>query len=255
MRFGILQFDGTEKYYALDGQHRLSAIKTLLDRNDPLSDGTPEDFEDDELSVIVVVQNEEDSDGNFMKKYRRLFSYLNRYAKKTNQSTNIIMDEDDTFAIITRRLITDHSFFQSDAFRQKESTRIKTEKGKNLKTGDSYFTSIETLYNMNIALLSSDTRLTIGWGPASDEGDKLKTFVRFRPSSEEYIDSLYDELKIYWDSLLEELPILHSDPTKMRFHEITDRNNKGWNGSFTVLAHRTTDVSRNSAGITQQKTL
>ena len=44
--FGILQFDGTEKYYALDGQHRLAAIKTLLDRNNPLSDGAPKNFED-----------------------------------------------------------------------------------------------------------------------------------------------------------------------------------------------------------------
>ena len=37
--FGVLKFDGTQKYYALDGQHRLSAIKTLLDRNNQLSDG------------------------------------------------------------------------------------------------------------------------------------------------------------------------------------------------------------------------
>ena len=80
--FGILQFDGTEKYYALDGQHRLAAIKTLLDRNNPLSDGAPENFEDDELSVIVVVPSEKDSNEVFMQKYRRLFSYLNRYAKK-----------------------------------------------------------------------------------------------------------------------------------------------------------------------------
>ena len=196
--FGILQFDGTEKYYALDGQHRLSAIRTLLDRNDPLSDGAPEDFEDDEISVIVVVPSKKDSNGIFMKKYRRLFSYLNRYAKKTDQATNIIMDEDDTFAIITRRLITEYSFFQSDARRQMESTKIKTEKGKNLKTGDSYFTSIETLYDMNIALLSSTKRQTIGWGPDNED----------------------------WDGLLAELPVLQSDPTKMRFHEITDRKNK-----------------------------
>ena len=231
--FGVLQFDGTEKYYALDGQHRLSAIRTLLDRNNPLSDGAPEKFEDDELSVIVVVPNEGDSNEDFMKKYRRLFSYLNRYAKKTDQRTNIIMDEDDTFAILTRRLITENSFFQSDAYRQKKSEKIKTTKGKNLTMGDTYFTSIETLYEMNIALLSSSKRLSIGWGPDSDEGKDLKTFIRFRPSSEEYIDSLYDELSMYWEGLLEELPVLNSDPPKMRFHEITDRDKK--NGTDHLL--------------------
>ena len=62
--FGLLKFDGTQKYYALDGQHRLSAIKTLLDRTNPLSDGSPENFENDEFSVIVVVPSPSDSNEN-----------------------------------------------------------------------------------------------------------------------------------------------------------------------------------------------
>lgn len=223
--FGVLKFDGTQKYYALDGQHRLSAIKTLLERTESASDGAPIGIENDEISVIVVVPNQEDSKETFMQKYRRLFSNLNRYAKPMDQATNIIMDEDDTFAILTRRLITDYAFFHSDARRQLESDRIKTKKGKNLKTGDSYFTSIETLYEMNIELLSSSKRISMGWGPGSEEGPDLKTFKKFRPS-EEYIDSLYDELLIYWESLLAELPVLHSDPIKMRYHEITDRKDK-----------------------------
>ena len=223
--FGVLQFDGTQKYYALDGQHRLSAIKTLLDPNNSSSDGIPENFEHDEISVIVVVPSKGDSNETFMQKYRRLFSNLNRYAKPMDQATNIIMDEDDTFAILTRRLITDHTFFHSDACKQLESDKIKTTKGKNLKTGDSYFTSIETLYEMNIRLLSSSKRISTGWGLGSEEGPDLKTFKKFRPP-EEYIDSLYDELLIYWNGLLAELPILHNDPMKMRFHKITDRRDK-----------------------------
>ena len=66
--FGVLKFDGTQKYYALDGQHRLSAIKTLLDRSNPLSDGAPEDFENDEFSVIVIVPRIADSNEDFMPK-------------------------------------------------------------------------------------------------------------------------------------------------------------------------------------------
>ena len=223
--FGVLQFDGNQKYYALDGQHRLSAIKTLLNENNSSTDGIPENFEDDEISVIVVVPSKEDSNETFMQKYRRLFSNLNRYAKPMDQATNIIMDEDDTFAILTRRLITDNTFFHSDACKQLESDKIKTTKGKNLKTGDSYFTSIETLYEMNIRLLSSSKRISTGWGLGSEEGPDLKTFKKFRPP-EEYIDSLYDELLIYWNGLLAELPILHNDPMKMRFHKITDRRDK-----------------------------
>ena len=220
--FGVLKFDGTQKYYALDGQHRLSAIKTLLNQNDPPSDSSPTGFEEDEFSVIVIVPNREDSNETFRQKYRRLFSNLNRYAKAMDQATNIIMDEDDAFAILTRRLITEHAFFQS-AGRHRESRRIKTKKGKNLTTKDRYFTSIETLYEMNIALLSSSQRISNGWGPIREESTDMKTFKKFRPS-EEYIDSLYVELVIYWEALLTELPVLHSEPTQMRIHDLLNRN-------------------------------
>ena len=78
---------------------------------------------------------------------------------------------------------------------------------------------------MNIELLTSSKRISIGWGPGNEEGPDLKTFKKFRPP-EEYIDNLYDELLIYWEGLLAELPILHNDPMKMRYHEITDRKDK-----------------------------
>ena len=217
--FGVLKFDGAQKYYVLDGQHRLSAIKTLLDRSDPLSDDVPKDFENDELSVIVIVPNQQDSNETFMQKYRRLFSNLNRYAKATDPDTNIIMDEDDIFAIITRRLITENAFFKSSG-RQRESMRIKT-KGKNLTKNDSHFTSLSALYDMNIALLSSSQREPGGWGPISAEGENLQTFTRFRPS-EEYIDKLYAELVVYWEALLTEIPDLHKEPIQMRVHELEE---------------------------------
>ena len=224
--FGLLKFDGTQRYYALDGQHRLSAIKTLLDRTNPLSDGSPEDFENDEFSVIVVVPSQSDSNEEFMQKYRRLFTNLNRYAKKTDNATNIMMDEDDAFAILTRKLITNNAFFKSPELREKKSTRIKT-KSKNLSVNDPHFTSLETLYEMNITLLKSLQRETMGWGPPnSEEGPDLKNFIRFRPS-EEYIDVLYKELELYWDKLLVEIPDLHNVPTQMRVHDLVDDGNSG----------------------------
>ena len=221
--FGVLKFDGKQKYYVLDGQHRLSAIKTLLDRSDPLSYGAPEDLENDELSVIVIVPNQADSNETFMQKYRRLFSNLNRYAKSTDKDTNIIMDEDDAFAIITRRLITENTFFKSPGI-QKESRRIKT-KGKNLTKRDSHFTSLSTLYDMNIELLSSAERDPKNWGPISAEGMDRNIFIRFRPP-EEYIDDLYAELTMYWDVLLAEIPDLHNEPIQMRIHELEESEDK-----------------------------
>jgi DNA sulfur modification protein DndB len=76
--FGVLTFSGEQRYYALDGQHRLKAIKTLLEQSDPLSNFRPEGFGEEEISVLIVIKREEPLD-QFLESYRRLFSSLNRY--------------------------------------------------------------------------------------------------------------------------------------------------------------------------------
>jgi len=218
--FGVLKFDGTQSYYALDGQHRLAAIKSLTDRDCDVADDAPADFSSEEVTVLVVVPREAEEEDEFLKRYRRLFGNLNRYAKPMDQVTNIIMDEDDAFAIISRRLITDHEFFNTKTRRQRDSARIKTTKGKNLSRTDPYFTSLEALYAINIALLDSRIRRNSGWDA---NGEKLRDFQRFRPS-EERIDALYDELVLYWDALISVLPILENDPLSMRNHDAADPN-------------------------------
>jgi len=179
-----------------------------------LHSDAPEGFKDDEISVIIVVPAAAESLDEFRTRYRRLFGNLNRYAKPTDQVTNIIMDEDDAFAIVTRRLITEHKFFRFSG-KQKESQRIKTTKGKNLKPKDPYFTSLETLYAMNIALLASRERRNNGW---NTEGIKNpKEFCRFRPD-DPMLELLFEELKMYWDALIHVLPDLGKPPPAMRDH-------------------------------------
>jgi DNA sulfur modification protein DndB len=215
--FGVLSFDGTQNYYALDGQHRLKAIKALTDPTSELARNAPPDFKNEEVTVIVVVPRAAEDMKEFMIRYRRLFGNLNRYAKPMDNVTNIIMDEDDTFAIITRNLISDHDFFKWTG-RQRESARIKTEGGKNIRKTDSFFTSLETLYNMNSLLVSSVKRTSGGW---DSESSNIDTFKRFRPG-DDVIESLYAELKKYWDGLISELPILKKSPIEMRDHNCTE---------------------------------
>lgn len=220
--FGVLKFDGKQNYYALDGQHRLASIKALVDPNPNNDDprDAPAGFVDEEVSVIVVVPREDESSDEFLLRYRRLFGNLNRYAKPTDAVTNIIMDEDDAFAILTRRLITDHEFFRYEG-RQSESQKIKTKKGKNLRSQDPFFTTLETLYEMNITLLSSAYRKNHGWNP---EGvSQISGFRQFRPT-DEVLDSFFEELVLYWDAILEELPVLRESPNKMRDHSSDPSN-------------------------------
>lgn len=217
--FGVLRFSGDQNYYALDGQHRLRAIKSLLqpdDEAEPIE--PPSDFANEEISVLMVIRPPESAEDDWLQSYRRLFSSLNRYAKPTDKDTNIIMDEDDAFAILTRRLITNHDFFKAPG-RQIDSLRVQT-KGKALREGTSHFTSLQQLYDLNLALLSTPVRTNIGWESTPDAGRVTSTrqFVRFRPS-EDYIDELFQELVIYWNALIAAIPDLSLNPSDARNHQ------------------------------------
>ena len=209
--FGELAFQIDPRYFALDGQHRLKAIKELM--ADPA--GAPPGFAEEQVSVLVVVREHQNvDDGLWLQRYRRLFSSLNRYAKPTDTDTNIIMDEDDVFAILTRRLITDHEFFRAPSD-DGASVRVLT-KGKNLRTGAPQYTSLQTLYAMNKTLLLTPERRRI-WGRTGD----LKVILQSRPDEDD-IDRYYEALANQWDALLRAIPVLREEPERMRSHDVVD---------------------------------
>ena len=215
--FGVLSFDDYPRYYVLDGQHHVAAIKLLV--NGEASVEAPQGFDDDLLSVILVLREEHDTpEGEWMRRYRRLFSSLNRYAKPADQDTNIIMNEDDLFAIVTRRLITEHEFFQAPS-PERESFRVLT-KGKNVKAGMRHFTTLQTLYAVNEILLTTREReVRDGWSRSSEK----RSVKQIRPD-EDILDGYYTELEGYWDAILEALPVLREQPEKMRIHDIEEPN-------------------------------
>ena len=203
--FGLLRFDGGQSYYALDGQHRVTAIQTLL--NDPkqrekLGVVIPDGFANETISVIIMTTT--GSKEEWKKKYRRLFSALNRYAKPVDKDTIIAMDEDDLFAILTRRMVAEYPFFQweGDALLNEKLLC----KGKAIREGAPQFTSLQTLYAMNHELLKS----------AANESKWGKDFEKNRPENEDDIDAWFDELVETWNALFEAIPALNNDPSFMR---------------------------------------
>ena len=204
--FGVLTFDDTLKTYALDGQHRLTAINNLINET---PHEAPAGFSDEKISVIFVVPSEDTTRDEFLKSYRRLFSSLNRHAKPTDENTNIIMDEDDRFAIVTRRLFSECDFFKWDGL--DENPRIDTTRtNESLTAGSSAYATLIALYRMNITLL---------WDPELQEDEqtykKDHQLLQNTPSDAE-VDELYEYLDKIWDAILINLPDLYKAPSVMR---------------------------------------
>jgi DNA sulfur modification protein DndB len=124
---GILSFSGDEKLYALDGQHRLSGIRLALKEN--------RNLENQEISIIFIA-HQNTLEGK--QRSRRLFTILNKTARPVSKGEIIALDEDDTMAIITRRLIEEHPFFKGD--------RIAITKTSNMPLRNN--TSLTTIINL-----------------------------------------------------------------------------------------------------------
>lgn len=140
--FGVLTFDGSQQYFALDGQHRLKAIKDSLKKNPELGS---------EEICVILVSHYETPEGK--ERTRRLFTNINRYAKTTTKGENIALDEDDGFSIIVRRLINEHEFFKKDGrvivfTRNDQQGEIKIASGTIPVGHKKAFTTIATLYEM-----------------------------------------------------------------------------------------------------------
>lgn len=140
--FGVLTFDGTQAYFVLDGQHRLKAIKEAIKQNPDLG---KEDI------CVLIVTHYNNPEGR--RRTRRLFSNINRNAKQTGLAENIALDEDDGYAILTRRLLDDHEFLKEDGrvrviLAVGETGELKLA-GTNIpKTDKRAFTTLTVLYDL-----------------------------------------------------------------------------------------------------------
>lgn len=110
---GVLHFNGDEKIFPVDGQHRVEGIKAALREKSEIASET--------ISVILIGHN---NTPEGMEKSRRIFSTLNRYAKPVRLGDIIALDEDDIVAITTRIMLENFPLFTGDKIKASNSKSI-----------------------------------------------------------------------------------------------------------------------------------
>jgi len=142
---GFLVFNGSERMFAIDGQHRAAGIKIAYEEQIALHKVT--DLLGDQFSVIFVA-HVDDLPG--MKRTRKLFSDININAKPVAPGDRIKIDEQNLNAVVTRRLYANYSYFNPSGTKPTQEGNLisLTENPKLDNDDDTHFTNLLGLYTV-----------------------------------------------------------------------------------------------------------
>lgn len=136
---GFLSLTGSEKIFAIDGQHRVAGIKRALENG--------QSFGQDHVPVIFVGHKKSASG---LQRTRRLFTTLNKTAVPVRKRDIIALDEDDVMAIIARRLVETNPYFKDP--------KIAVIASQNIPAGNRVcLTTISSLYDILKQLFMLET--------------------------------------------------------------------------------------------------
>jgi len=172
--FGFLRLSGAEKIFAIDGQHRLAGIKKAVDEGTAVKS---------DLLPVILVGHKTTKKG--MQRTRRLFTTLNKTAVPVRKRDIIALDEDDAMAIVTRRLVEEHPWFQDPKIAIISSPNIPA-------TNKTALTTISSLYDI--------LKLIFSHHAGSDRN------LRFRRPTDERIDEFYKLAVGYFKAIAETFP-------------------------------------------------
>lgn len=137
---GILTLESGGEWNPLDGQHRIEAIRCAIRGKDHTGKDI-KDFEasrdlgDEDVTVIMIA----DCD---TQKARNIFTKINRHARKTSAGDNLLMDDDDIIAVLSREI-------GSDICGGRLIATSKNDIGDN----ERFFTTLKCLEQANLSIL------------------------------------------------------------------------------------------------------
>ena len=171
---GLMIFDGDEKMFAIDGQHRVAGIQ-LAYQEEMNKEENKRVLIDDQYSVVFVAHID---DRPGMKRTRKLFSDINKNAKPVAKRDKIIIDEQEIVSIVTRRVYAESKYFD-------KGNLIALSESTNLEPNDStHFTNITNLY---------------------DSIKRLKTLDRIPQKTNEWDEQNIQDFKAIVDQFLDDI--------------------------------------------------
>ena len=137
---GVITFSGGEVLTPLDGQHRIKALKYAIsgmnDKGEKLPFDSDADLANEDVCVILVPHE--------LRRSRKIFTTVNKYAKNTTTSENIIVNDDDVIACITRKVANEII-----------GANLVNIESNTLKGRTGCFTTLTTIYYITEAILTS----------------------------------------------------------------------------------------------------
>ena len=165
-KIGFVSIDGG-KLVVLDGQHRFLALREAKDGK--MIGEHANEIVNDEVCVILI---EHESD----LKTRRIFNTVNRYAKTTSRGDNIITSEDDGWAIVARRMLSDDQPF-ADRVIDGRKKSIVNWKSNTLSKRTTDLTTLSTVYD-SVKLILSDRKIDEAKRPSDTEIEEYQQTAR-----------------------------------------------------------------------------
>ena len=220
---GLLELDGTEKLYAIDGQHRVAGIKMALERL--LAQGEIEHHEQlaNEDLAILFVSADVEREGQ-LERVRRLFTTLNREAKKVSDAEIVALDEDDAAAIVTRWIATRY-----DGLRAYPSDNSESDSSDDLPNLIQLGTRDEISPNNRRSVTTIVSLYKMTKGIFQKEITALNREYHGNRPEDDQLERIYQEAVIIWELMREQDKslgsILGSDPAEERAANF--RNNQG----------------------------
>ena len=203
---GFLTLQGPEIFVPLDGQHRakafMYAIDGVDDNNRPIPNMRANQELGKDLVTLILIRWEPT-------KARRIFNKINRNAKPTTKADNLITDDDDAVAVMTRE------FIRSSEEGGIVSAGLVNHKSNTLNSAAREFTTLSTLYEATHEIILG---LGIaGKGKPSDMNEEQREVVT--PDVREIWGHILGKVDLFAKAL--EDPSENGDGTRKQIREDT----------------------------------